>query len=57
MNKAFAILLFLLVGYFSADAQNKKPFIAFASDTQEPMWVEKLFLKPDSNFKGHADDI
>ena len=30
-------------------AQSKKPVIAFASDTQEPMWVEKLLLKPDHN--------
>lgn len=30
-------------------AQNKKPVIAFASDTQEPMWVEKLLLKPNHN--------
>jgi len=51
MNKALTILLFLLAGYSSAFAQDKKPFIAFASDTQEPMWIEKLFLKPDSNLK------
>ena len=51
MNKAFTILLFLLVSYCSAFAQQKKPFLAFASDTQEPMWIEKLFLKSDSNLK------
>jgi predicted phosphodiesterase len=51
MNKAVTILLFLFSGFYSASAQAKKPFIAFASDTQEPMWVEKLLLKPDSNLK------
>ena len=51
MNKAFTIILFLLVSYCSAFAQQKKPFLAFASDTQEPMWIEKLFLKSDSNLK------
>jgi hypothetical protein len=51
MNKAIAILLFLLTGFCYASAQDKKPFLAFASDTQEPMWIEKLFLKPDSNLK------
>ena len=51
MNKALTILLFLLSGFCTVFAQDKKPFIAFASDTQEPMWIEKLFLKPDSNLK------
>lgn len=31
--------------------QGKTPVIAFTSDTQEPMWVEKLFLKQDHNLK------
>jgi len=51
MNKAITFLLFLLLSFCSASAQDKKPFLAFASDTQEPMWIEKLFLKPDSNLK------
>lgn len=32
-------------------AQNKKPVIAFASDTQEPMWIETLWLKTDHNLQ------
>ncbi|MES2061648.1 MAG: metallophosphoesterase [Bacteroidota bacterium] len=32
-------------------AQDKKPVIAFTSDTQEPMWIEKLFLKQNHNLK------
>jgi len=36
---------------FLALAQEKKQVIAFASDTQEPMWVEKLFLKSDHNLE------
>jgi 3',5'-cyclic AMP phosphodiesterase CpdA len=32
-------------------AQNKKPVIAFASDTQEPMWVEKLWLRSNHNLQ------
>lgn len=32
-------------------AQNKQPIIAFASDTQEPMWIETLWLKTDNNLK------
>jgi len=34
-----------------APAQTKSPVITFASDTQEPMWVEKLMLKQDHNLK------
>jgi hypothetical protein len=30
-------------------AQQSRPAIAFASDTQQPMWVEKLFLKSNHN--------
>jgi hypothetical protein len=29
--------------------QHKQPIIAFASDTQEPMWGETLFLKSNNN--------
>ena len=32
-------------------AQNTKPVIAFASDTQEPMWIEKLWLRSDHNLQ------
>ena len=32
-------------------AQNNKTLIAFASDTQEPMWIEKLWLKPNHNLQ------
>ncbi|MDB4918902.1 metallophosphoesterase [Mucilaginibacter sp.] len=35
----------------SAFAQERKPIIAFTSDTQEPMWVEKLLLKSNHNQK------
>ncbi|HTI61732.1 metallophosphoesterase [Mucilaginibacter sp.] len=34
-----------------AFCQEKKPVIAFASDTQEPMKIEKLFLKADHNLE------
>ena len=34
-----------------AMAQTKPTVIAFTSDTQEPMWVEKLFLKQNQNLK------
>src|SRR6476661_3859208 len=52
--------LFLLVLLFPAitgSAQLQQPeiknssIIAFASDTQAPMWVETLWLKPDHNRK------
>jgi hypothetical protein len=43
-------LIFVLGGY-TAFAQQKHPFIAFASDTQEPMWVETLFLKSNRNLE------
>jgi hypothetical protein len=36
---------------FLASAQAKKPVVAFASDTQQPMWIEKLRLKPNHNEK------
>jgi hypothetical protein len=35
----------------AAFAQSRKPIIAFTSDTQEPMWVEKLLLKSNHNQK------
>src|ERR1700743_584809 len=41
----------LAIGIHPASAQQKHPIIAFASDTQEPMWVETLFLKSDHNLE------
>ncbi len=48
-----SLSLFLLsVGFIvKLSAQQKHPVIAFASDTQEPMWVETLFLKTDHNLE------
>ncbi|WP_214073847.1 metallophosphoesterase [Mucilaginibacter sp. dw_454] len=54
MRCAFSKLIFITVGLalsFVATAQTKSPVIAFASDTQEPMWIEKLFLKQDHNLQ------
>lgn len=48
MKLLFYVSLVLLFVSTTAKSQNK-PFIAFASDTQEPMWVEKLFLKSNNN--------
>ncbi|MFB9844405.1 metallophosphoesterase family protein [Mucilaginibacter ginsenosidivorans] len=45
----YSLLLFAFFLPFLALAQERKTVIAFASDTQEPMWVEKLFLKADHN--------
>ena len=45
----FCLLLLLATG--DAAAQQRKPVISFASDTQEPMWIEKLFLKADHNLQ------
>jgi hypothetical protein len=41
------IFLSLIIGI--AFSQQKRPVIAFTSDTQEPMWVEKIMLKPNRN--------
>ncbi len=51
--KAIRIYLWLILALAAhgASAQHKSPVIAFASDTQEPMWVEKLFLKSDHNLQ------
>ena len=45
----FCLLLLLAAG--NVAAQQRKPVISFASDTQEPMWIEKLFLKADHNLQ------
>src|ERR1700761_6611889 len=53
MRNALKILLTVAVLAVShiATAQVKQPVIAFTSDTQEPMWIEKLFLKQNQNLK------
>ncbi|MFI5162860.1 MAG: metallophosphoesterase family protein [Sphingobacteriales bacterium] len=53
MKRFICVLIFGLSTY-GAIAQAKKPVIAFASDTQQPMWVEKILLKPDHNEKATA---
>lgn len=44
-------ILFALMSGGVALAQQKHPVIVFTSDTQEPMWIEKLFLKPNHNLQ------
>jgi predicted phosphodiesterase len=46
----FLLLTAFLLPFF-AYCQQRKPVIAFASDTQEPMRVEKLFLKANHNLE------
>lgn len=48
---AYIILSAFILCINAAFAQQKPPLLAFASDTQEPMWVEKLFLKADHNLE------
>lgn len=48
MNRLISILIFSLITY-NAFSQEKRPVIAFTSDTQQPMWVEKLLLKSNRN--------
>jgi hypothetical protein len=43
----FTIFFSLMIGI--AFSQEKRPMIAFTSDTQEPMWVEKIMLKSNRN--------
>ncbi|PJJ84153.1 metallophosphoesterase family protein [Mucilaginibacter auburnensis] len=45
------IYLLTVCCYFKGFSQQKTPVLAFASDTQEPQWVEKLFLKADHNLE------
>jgi Icc-related predicted phosphoesterase len=49
MRRLLCLCILLLSFVQILTAQNKTPVIAFASDTQEPMWVEKLWLKPNHN--------
>lgn len=52
MMKRSLVLFLLSVGFIvKLFAQQKHPVLAFASDTQEPMWVETLFLKTDHNLE------
>lgn len=48
MSKFICALIFSLV-ICRASSQEKRPVIAFTSDTQEPMWVEKIMLKSNQN--------
>ena len=48
MGKFVCTLLFSLT-LSIAFSQEKRPVIAFTSDTQEPMWVEKIMLKSNHN--------
>jgi len=47
----YVLGLTLLGCVYTVQAQQKHPFIAFTSDTQEPMWVETLFLKTNNNLQ------
>ncbi|MBL4678887.1 MAG: metallophosphoesterase [Mucilaginibacter sp.] len=43
------LCIFILMAAFARLSAQNRPIIAFASDTQEPMWIEKLFLKSNHN--------
>jgi hypothetical protein len=49
MRRLICLSILLMSFVHIINAQNKTPVIAFASDTQEPMWIEKLWLKPNNN--------
>lgn len=49
MRRLLCLSILLMSFVQIITAQNKTPVIAFASDTQEPMWVEKLWLRPNNN--------
>ena len=49
MRRLICLSILLISFVQTITAQNKTPVIAFASDTQEPMWVEKLWLRPNNN--------
>ncbi len=51
MMRSFRYTLILSLLAFSSAAQKKAPLLAFASDTQEPQWIETLFLKADNNLE------
>jgi hypothetical protein len=50
MRRLFTIFV-IIFSIGQVFAQQTQPVIAFASDTQEPMWVEKLLLKSNHNQK------
>ncbi|MBS1527186.1 MAG: metallophosphoesterase [Bacteroidetes bacterium] len=50
MKKLISISIFTLIAC-TALSQPKRPLIAFASDTQAPMWEEKIWLKSNHNLK------
>src|ERR1700712_4697499 len=50
MGRYLCVLIFSFLTY-KGIAQAERPVIAFASDTQQPMWVEKLMLKSNHNQK------
>src|ERR1700760_387513 len=50
MIRVILILIFSFIAY-SGVAQAKRPVIAFTSDTQQPMWEEKLIRKSNHNQK------
>jgi len=47
------VILIFIFGFITYNclAQGKRPAIAFTSDTQQPMWEEKLLLKSNHNQK------
>jgi len=51
MRRLLTLILLIPTIAKTTLAQSTRPVIAFTSDTQEPMWVEKLLLKPDHNQK------
>ena len=48
--RKFICIVFLNISVITAFAQSR-PILAFASDTQQPMTLEKIFLKPNQNEK------
>ncbi len=53
-TRQFIFLMSVLCFPFLVRAQQTRPVIAFTSDTQQPMLVEELLLKPDHNEKATA---
>jgi len=47
--KKIFILVFALQGLYAFGQESKQHAIAMISDTQAPMWIEKVFLKSDHN--------
>jgi Icc-related predicted phosphoesterase len=61
MKKDIPVLLIILFSHFAVFAQIQPPATSssqemyFVSDTQQPMLVEKIILKPNHNLKATAD--